>query len=185
MLKKLAALLLLVGLLLPYSCDARPIVALWKPASLNDVLTISIPVLGALVYILHTLVPAVARFHERYAAALLVILLVACVLVAGAFLYSALVSDRDEWIFLIAGVVVSGVLLAWGWRRAAGVGRLTLVVLALIGIAEVSFFTSGLDTGDLKIGGWLVTAGYVLAVALEIAATSAARRNGTPPGAPA
>jgi hypothetical protein len=178
MLKKLGAALLLVGLLLPYSCDARPITAMWNAGSLNDVLTISIPVLAAAIYILHRLAPPVARFHERYAVPLSALLFFLTVVVAAAFVYDALSGDGDEWMFAIVGVVVVAAILFWARRRGTMVDRLPLLMLAPVGIAALSFFTSLLDTGDLKAGGWLATAGYVLATVGEI--TSVAPHSDTP-----
>jgi LPXTG-motif cell wall-anchored protein len=190
MLKKLGAALLLVGLLLPYSCDARPITALWNAGSLNDVLTISIPVLAAVIYILHTLAPPLARFHERHAMSLSGLLFVLTMTVAVAFVYGAITGDSDEWMFMIVGVVVVASLLYWARRRGSIVDRLPLLMLAPVGIAALSFFTSLLDTGDLKVGGWLATAGYVVATIGEVMAlrsqpiTSAVPHSDTPRDAP-
>ena len=68
MLKKLAAVVLLVGLVLPYSCDTRPITGSWEGA--HRILMFGVPVLVTIAYALHQLWPALARFHERNGAAL-------------------------------------------------------------------------------------------------------------------
>src|SRR5438034_5135359 len=71
LLKKLAAVLLLAGLGLPYGCDARPITVLWTSWSDPGTLfALGIPVLAALAYGLHSLLPPLARFHERHGAGL-------------------------------------------------------------------------------------------------------------------
>ena len=71
LLKKLAAALLLVGLVLPYGCDARPIAVLWSSGDdLALLFTVGVPVLAAIAYGLHALLPALARFHERHGAGL-------------------------------------------------------------------------------------------------------------------
>lgn len=182
MLKKLGAALMLAGLLLPYSCEVRPVTALWNAGSIDDILTISIPVFAAVVYILHALAPPLARFHERHAVALSGLFAVLTVAVTGAFVYDAITGDSDEWMFAIAGVVVVVPLLYWARRRGTIVDRLPLLMLAPVGIAALSFFTSLLDTGDVKVGGWLATAGYVLATVGEV--TSAAPHSDMPRDAP-
>jgi hypothetical protein len=68
MLKRLAALLLLVGLCLPYGCDVRPITGVWH--DLASILFLGIPVITTVIYCLHTLLPPLAAFDDRNAAVL-------------------------------------------------------------------------------------------------------------------
>jgi hypothetical protein len=121
-------------------------------------------------YILHELVPPLGRFHQRNAAALEITLLLLYFVVAGAFVYGAVRSNAfDEGLFNVVGVVVTLPLLLWALRRGTSADRLPLLMLAVIGTAGVTFFLSGLDTGDLKVGAWVGTAGWLLATILKIA----------------
>src|SRR5258708_37071197 len=65
MLKKLAAGLMLVGLALPYSCGARPVVVAWD--DLPSGMLLGIPVIAAVAYALVALLRTVARFQGRHA----------------------------------------------------------------------------------------------------------------------
>src|SRR5438094_8608756 len=63
MLKRLGAVLLAVGFLLPYSPDIRVILSVWHNAA--EVLFQGVPLLIGVAYVLHTFVPPLARFHQR------------------------------------------------------------------------------------------------------------------------
>src|SRR2546427_13234437 len=97
LLKKLAAVLLLVGLALPYGCDARPITVLWSSwDDLALLFTVGVPVLAAIAYGLHALLPALARFHERHGAGLHGIFRAVFFLLAGAYLMRGLQGKDDR-----------------------------------------------------------------------------------------
>src|SRR5215471_21210288 len=98
MLNRLAALLLLVGLCLPYAGDVRPITGVWH--DLPSILFLGIPVIVAVIYGLHTLVPPLAAFHERNAATLHAVFRVAYYgLVVGYLAYA--VKQRGDMAWLI------------------------------------------------------------------------------------
>src|SRR5437899_12357240 len=94
MLKRLAALTLLVGLCLPYGCDVRPITGVWGQVS--TVLFLGVPVLVPLIYVFHTLVPPLAAFHERHGPLLHGSFRVVYFGLAGGYLAFA-VTKRDGW----------------------------------------------------------------------------------------
>jgi hypothetical protein len=74
---------------------------------------------------------------------------------------------------LLTGVVAGGALLAWSWRRPKP-ARLPLVMLASIGVAVVGDFASLVGSGDLEVGAWILTAGYLLAVVAAVTGSRAA-----------
>jgi hypothetical protein len=163
MLKKLAAVLLGVGLCLPFSCDVRPITGVWE--NLQGILFLGLPVLAAVAYVLHTLVPPLAAFHERNGRALHAILRVLYFLLAGAYLAYALTKNSD-WPGLLsvaAALVVTGVLLIWQQGRGTKATRVPLLLLLCAGVPMMAYGVELLRT-DLKVGAWLVIAGWVLGV---------------------
>lgn len=168
MLKRLAALLLLAGLCLPYGCDVRPITGVWS--DLTAILFLGIPVLATLLYCLHALVPPLAAFPERNAAALHALFRVVYFGLVGGYLAFA-VTKRDQLPGLIEtamALVVTGVLIVWQQRRGTKAARLPLLLLTAVGVPEVSYLAALLRTGDLKIGAWVFTAGWVLGVLSEM-----------------
>src|SRR2546428_901543 len=68
MLKKIGAVLLAAGLVLPYSPGLRVITAVWDNATV--ILLQGSTVLILIAYVLHAFVPPLARFHQRYGQAL-------------------------------------------------------------------------------------------------------------------
>jgi len=166
MLKKLAAAMLLVGLVLPYSCEARPIATLWHWDSIGEPLLLGVPVLLALAYALHTLLPAIARFHERHAGTLHTALLVIFVGLAIGYAYSAITDDWDQRFIPVIGVALGAGLVYWVQRHGTKAQRLPLLMLASVGMPAVSYFFS--EISRLKVGGWLFTMGYALALAVEV-----------------
>src|SRR5438034_8890997 len=68
MLKKIGAVLLAAGLVLPYSPGLRVITAVWDNATV--ILLQGSTVLILIAYVLHAFVPPLARFHRRYGQAL-------------------------------------------------------------------------------------------------------------------
>ena len=63
MLKKIGAVLLAVGLFLPYTPGNRIVSGLLQDAP--TILFQGVPVLITIAYVLHSFVPPLARFHQR------------------------------------------------------------------------------------------------------------------------
>jgi len=168
MLKRLAAVLLLVGLCLPYGCDVRPITGVWE--DLETILMVGIPVLVTVAYALHVLLPPLARFHERNGAVLHGVFRATYLVLAGAYLYFALHKggEHPEQFHAGVAIVLTAAVLWWQQRRGTKAQRLPLLLLLIVGLPAVLYFLTELHSHDLKIGGWIFTAGYLLAVALEI-----------------
>ncbi len=61
MLKKIGAVVLAVGLFLPYTPGIRIVTSVWQNAP--TVLFQGVPVLITIAYVLHTFVPPLAQFH--------------------------------------------------------------------------------------------------------------------------
>jgi len=174
MLKKLAALLLLVGLCLPYGCDVRPVAGVWH--ELPAILFLGIPVIVTVIYGLHALVPPLTAFHERHSVALHGILKLVYFGLVGGYLAFA-VTKREGWpdpIDTAVAIVVTGILIVWQERRGTKAARLPLLLLTAIGVPEVAFAMAFLRTGGVQVGGWVVTAGWLLGVLTEAQTLSAA-----------
>lgn len=174
MLKKLAALLLLVGLCLPYSCDVRPITGVWH--GLPAILFLGIPVLTTVIYVVHTLVPPLAAFHERNGALLHAAFRVVYFGLVGGYLAFA-VTRRESWpgpIETALALVVTGFLIVWQQRRGTKAARLPLLLLTAVGVPEVAYVIGFIRDGSLQMGGWVFTAGWVLAVLGEMETLSVA-----------
>ena len=174
MLKRLAALLLLVGLCLPYGCDIRPMTGVWH--ELPAVLFLGIPVLATVIYGLHTLVPPLHAFHERNGAVLHGIFRVVYFGLVGGYLAFA-VTKRDGWpgpIETAVALVVTGMLIVWQQRRGTKAARLPLLLLTAVGVPEVAFLIVFLREGGVQVGGWVFTAGWLLGVLTEVQTLSAA-----------
>lgn len=167
MLKKLAAALLLVGLVLPYGFGVRPLTGAWD--GLEPSLMIGIPLLITIAYVLHTFLPPLARFHERNGPALHGLFRVVYFVLAGMYVHDGIARGSDGWVSWVAALVVTGGLLYWSQGRGTKAQRLPLLLLVVVGLPAVSYCLSGLDTGDLQAGGWVFTAGWVLAAAGEVA----------------
>jgi|SoiMetStandDraft_2_1073263.scaffolds.fasta_scaffold51110_2 predicted membrane channel-forming protein YqfA (hemolysin III family) len=165
MLKKLAAVLLGVGLCLPYSCDFRPITSSW--GSVQVILFIGLPVIAAVAYVLHNLLPPLAAFHERHGRTLYDLLRVLYLLLAGSYLTFALTRKAD-WPGLLpvaAAIVVTGVLLAWQQRRGTKATRVPFLFLLFAGVPAIAYAVE-LRT-DLRVGAWLSLSGWALGVLAE------------------
>lgn len=174
MLKRLAALLLLLGLCLPYGCNVRPLTGVWH--DLPSILFLGIPVIVTVIYCLHTLLPPLAAFHDRNAAVLHAIFRVVYFGLVGGYLAFA-VKHRDDMPGLIEtaiALVVTGVLIVWQERRGTKAARLPLLLLTAVGVPEVAYLAALLPGGDLRIGAWIFTAGWVLAVLAEMQTLAAA-----------
>ncbi|MGH7672407.1 MAG: hypothetical protein ACREMC_05870 [Gemmatimonadales bacterium] len=166
MLKRLAAGLLLVGLVLPYGSGVRPLTGAWD--GLEPTLMIGIPLLIAVAYVLHTFLPPLARFHERNGPALHGLFRVVYFVLAGMYLHDGIDGDGDGWVFWVAALLVTGGLLYWSQGRGTKAQRLPLLLLVVVGLPAVYYCLSGLDMGGLQAGGWVFTGGWVLAVAGEV-----------------
>src|SRR5436190_1747592 len=94
MLKRIGAALVALGLFLPYSPDVRVIASVWHNAA--EVLFQGFPVLLAFVYVLHTLVPAFARFDQRHGQRLHGALRMVYFVLVGAYLATA-TAGRADW----------------------------------------------------------------------------------------
>ena len=168
MLKKLAAALLAVGLVLPYGCGVRPLIGAWD--GIEPTFLVGIPVLVTIAYVLHTFVPALARFHERNGPFLHGVFRVVYFMLAGMSRPQPIAGGEgdDPWFLGVAALVVTGAILYWSQGRATKAQRLPLLLLMVVGIPAVYYCLSGLRTADLQYGGWLFTVGWLLAVGAEV-----------------
>ena len=169
MLKKIGAVLLALGLCLPYGCDVRPIIGVWAEAW--SVLYLGVPVLVAVAYVLHTLVPPLAGLLERNGPALHGVLRAVFFLLAGAYLAGVVTEKPDslpDRASTLIALVFSGALLYWEQRRGTKAQRLPLLLLVIVGLPAVGYLAGFLRSGGLQYGGWVVTVGYMLAVAGEM-----------------
>lgn len=167
MLRKLGAALLVVGLCLPYGCDVRPITGVWSEPDLSS-LFVGIPVLLLIAYALHAFLPAIARFHERHGPMLHGVFRAVYFVLLGGYVMDA--PDNDAWPYLIAAAAVTGALLLWQQRRGTKAQRLPLLLLTAAGVPVVYYFAGfTFSDGDgLRIGGWILSAGYAVAVVAEV-----------------
>lgn len=167
MLRKLGAVILAAGLCLPYGCDLRPISSVWS--DVPTILLLGIPVIATLIYVLHTLVPALAAFHERHGQGLHAMLRITYFGLAGAYLAFA-VTKREGWPGLIAAavaLVVTGGALTWQQGRGTKATRVPLLLLLCAGVPAIAFLVDFLREGGLQIGGWVYTGGWLLALFAE------------------
>jgi hypothetical protein len=173
--RRAAAVLLLAGLVLPYSCDARPITVLWSSwDDLATLFTVGIPVLVALAYGLHRLVPALARFHERNGAALHGLFRAVFFLLAGAYLMRGLERRDKDFPSWLISLLFCGGLLVWQQQRGTKAQRLPLLLLTIVGLPALYYASALVPDGGMQYGGWVFTLGYVAAVAAEVVALRAA-----------
>ena len=174
MLKRIGAALVVVGLFLPYSPDIRVIASVWHNAA--EVLFQGLPVLLGFVYVLHTFAPPLARFHQRHGQGLHGALRMVYFVLAGAYLATA-TAGRADWPALgpvLAALVITGGLLYWGQGRGSKAERFPLLVLIAGGVPTIAYFIETLRAGALAYGGWVFTAGYVLAAVGEVQGLRAA-----------
>ncbi|HMA44061.1 MAG TPA: hypothetical protein VKO86_08595 [Gemmatimonadales bacterium] len=168
MLKRFSALTLAVGLCLPYGCGVRPISGVWH--DVPTVALLGVPVLATVIYVLHTLVPALAAFHERHSRTLHSAFRVVYYGLLGGYLAFA-VTRREGWpgtVEVAVALVVTGVLAVWPQHRGTSAARLPLLLLTVVGVPEVAYLVGFLRDGSLQVGGWVFTAGWVLAVIAEV-----------------
>lgn len=180
MLRKLAALVVLTGLCLPYACDVRPVTDVWQGPPV-DVLPLAVPLVAAVLWGLRELLPPVAAAMERGGAAWHGALRGIYLLLAGAYLVKAIgqQASAPERLGVAAALLVTGVLLAWPQGRGTKAQRVPLLLLAIVGLPVV-LYPVAVEL-ELAAGGWLVTAGWALGVIEELrllAATPPAARAG-------
>jgi hypothetical protein len=167
MLKKLAAVVLLVGLALPHSCGVRPVLGAWD--GIATTIMFGIPVLVTIAYALHQLVPALARFHDGHGAALHGFFRAVCLVLLGVYVGTALADDAEPRARIATAVsfAITGMLLLWQQNRATKTQRLPLLLLTLVGVAAIYAFVGWVGDG-LQYGGWVFTAAWLLAVGAEV-----------------
>lgn len=165
MLRKLAAVLVLVGLCLPFGCDVRPIIGVWDSAA--SAVMLGIPVVAAVLYVLQELLPPLAAAMERGGPALHGALRTVFLLLAGAYLLSAIQDGADprDRLGVAAALVVTGSVLVWHQGRGTKAQRVPLLLLGILGLAAVDMLVR-LEL-DLQPGGWVLTGGWALAVIEE------------------
>jgi len=175
MLKKLAAVLLLLGLALPHSCGVSPVLGAWD--GIGTTIMFGIPVIVTIGYALHQLSPGIAQFHESRGAALHGFFRAVCLVLLGVFVGAALSDDAEPRSRIATAVsfVVASALLLWQQRRGTKAQRLPLLLLTIVGVAAVYAFVSWVG-GGLQYGGWVFTASWLLAVGVEVS-----ELRGTPP----
>ena len=175
MLKKIAAVALLVGLALPYGCEFRPLTNSWE--NVASAIMYGIPVLVAIAYALHQLVPALARFHERNGPALHGVFRAVCLMLVGVYVGVAVGDDaesRDRIAVAVSFVVTAG-LLYWQQGRGTKAQRLPLLLLTVVGVGEAFAFARYVGDG-LAYGGWGFTAAWLVAVIAEVSGLQGAAR---------
>lgn len=165
MLRKLAAAVVLVGLCLPYACDSRAITSVWE--TVPDVAMFGVPVLAAVFYGALRLLPPVTRGVDRAGPALFMSLRGLYVLLAAAYLVGAIrqTATATERLGVALALLVTGVALVWQRGKGTTAQRVPLVLLAILGLPIVDVLV--LTELELQTGGWLVTAGWILAVLEE------------------
>src|SRR6059036_2303235 len=175
MLKKIGAVLLAVGLFLPYTPGNRIVSGLLQDAP--TILFQGVPVLITIAYVLHNFVPPLAQFHQRQGQGLHGLFRVVFFVLAGAYFAMSLAKEHAGWpthLHVIVALVVTGGLLYWGQGRGTKAERLPLLLLICAGVPVIAYFIETLRAGALAYGGWVFTAGYVLAVVGEVQGLRAA-----------
>src|SRR3989475_8387285 len=160
MLKKIGAVLLAVGLFLPYTPGNRIVTGLFQ--DIPTILFQGVPVLITIAYVLHRFVPPLAQFHQRYGQGLHGLFRVVFFVLAGAYLAMSLAKEHAGWpahFHVIVALVVTGGLLYWGQGRGTKADRLPLLLLICGGVPTIAYFIETLRAGALAYGGWVVTAG--------------------------
>src|SRR3989454_1210961 len=160
MLKKIGAVLLAVGLFLPYTPGNRIVTGLFQ--DIPTILFQGVPVLITIAYVLHSFVPPLAQFHQRYGQGLHGLFRVVFFVLAGAYLAMSLAKEHAGWpahFHVIVALVVTGGLLYWGQGRGTKAERLPLLLLICAGVPTIAYFLDAVHAGELMYGGWVFTAG--------------------------
>src|SRR2546428_9545814 len=192
MLKKIGAVLLAVGLLLPYTPGNRIVTGLFQ--DIPTILFQGVPVLITIAYVLHNFVPPLAQFHQRQGQWLPGLFRGVLFVLAGAYLAMSLAKEHAGWpahFHVIVALVVTGGLLYWGQGRGTKAERLPLLLLICAGVPTIAYFLDAVHAGELMYGGWVFTAGYFVAAAGEVQGLRAAPKiadgrwvRGPPPPPP-
>ncbi len=126
-----------------------------------------IPVLAAVCYGILRLLPAATRGVDGVGPLLFVLLRGLYVLLAGTYLLSAIrqTAPATERLGVALALLVTGVVLVWQRGKGTSAQRVPLLLLAILGLAVVDVLV--LTQLELQVGGWLVTAGWMLAVLEE------------------
>ena len=174
MVKKIGAVLLAVGLVLPYG-PARIITVVWQ--GVPTILFSAVPVLITIAYVLHSFVPPLAQFHQRYGQGLHGLFRVVFFVLAGGYLAMSLAKEHGGWpapLHVLVALAVTGALLYWGQGRGTKAERLPLLLLICAGIPTIAYFLDAAHAGELRYGGWVFTVGYLVAAAGEVQGLRAA-----------
>src|SRR5438128_10124848 len=175
MLKKIGAVLLAVGLFLPYTPGNRIVTGLFQ--DIPTILFQGVPVLITIAYVLHNFVPPLAQFHQRQGQGLHGLFRVVFFVLAGAYLAMSLAKEHAGWpahLHVIVALVVTEGLLYWSQGRGTKAERLPLLLLICAGVPTIAYFLDAVHAGELMYGGWVFTVGYVVAAAGEVQALRAA-----------
>src|SRR2546422_761126 len=155
MLKKIGAVLLAVGLFLPYTPGNRIVTGLFQ--DIPTILFQGVPVLITIAYVLHNFVPPLAQFHQRQGQGLHGLFRVVFFVLAGAYLAMSLAKEHAGWpahLHVIVALVVTGGLLYWSQGRGTKAERLPLLLLICAGVPTIAYFLDAVHAGELMYGGW-------------------------------
>src|SRR2546428_12349133 len=164
MLKKIGAVVLAVGLFLPYTPGNRIVTGLFQ--DIPTILFQGVPVLITIAYVLHSFVPPLAQFHQRHGQGLHGLFRVVFFVLAGAYLGMSLAKEHPGWplpLHVIVALAVTGALLYWEQGRGTKAERLPLLLLICAGVPTIAYFLDTLRRGELMYGGWVFTAGRIVA----------------------
>ncbi len=164
MLRKIAGALLLIGLCLPYSCDVRPITGVWgNPGS---IVAAGIPLVALILWCLDALIGLARRMRPESVRAARRALVIVFIAVTGALLYMVLDSRPMQAAIGLGSVAIAAAFLNLLARRGDRSGRIAPWLLAIAGVSEAAFLSSELPR-NLQPGGWILAAGFALAIAAE------------------
>jgi hypothetical protein len=173
MLKKIAAVLILIGLCTPYSCNVRPIGTL-IPRSQDEIgglFFYGIPTLAGLAYVAWVFFPGVRAWVRRREAPLRKVLLGLFLLLALGFvaveaddLRTRTQIDVENWASLALALLWGGGIIAWTRRWGKDADSVPPLLLAVLGIPLIRFFW---PPSGRQYGAWILASGYVLAVLTE------------------
>ncbi len=164
MLRRIAAVLLLVGLCLPYSCNVRPITGVWgNPGS---IVAAGIPLLALLLWCLDALIGFTRRMGAARVRAARRALGLVFIAVTGALLYMIFDSKPMRAAIGLGSVAIAAAFLNVLARRGDRTGRIAPWLLAIAGVSEAAFLSSEFPK-NLESGGWILVVGFALAIAAE------------------
>ena len=168
MLRKIAAVLLLVGICLPYSCDVRPVTGAWTTG--GGAVAAGIPLLALVAWCLDALLGALLGFTRRMPVgeirAARRVVSVIFIVVTGWLLVMAFDNKPKMVAIQIGAVAITAAFLNVLARRGDRTGQIAPWLLAVAGVSEAAFL-AGLFPGELQVGGWILAAGFVLAIVAE------------------